>query len=218
MRFLYRRTLGRPELVAFLSFSRPRRPLPVILSLDEVFRILAAFRNPGIRTFFTLLIDTGLRLSEATALRAGDIDRACGVIHVRHGKGNKERQVKLGDRLYELLRTYWQQVRMMGLRPEPLSRDSFLFSSQIGTRICSTTLREALSLATKDAGIAKHVTPHTMRHSYATHQLNAGTELRVVQAQLGHASIVTTQLYTQVSTRMIREAPCPLDSLPRPRP
>ena len=213
-KFLYRRTLGQPELVSFLSFSRDRRPLPAVLSLEETFRILAALRNPGIRAFFALLIDTGLRLSEGADLRAGDIDRACGVIHVRHGKGDKERQVKLGDRLYEMLRTYWQEVRVKGLHLEPLSRDSLLFSSHVGTRICITTARKALDHATREAGIAKRVTPHTLRHSFATHQLDAGTDLRVVQAQLGHANIASTQLYLQVSTRLIRGAPCPLDSLP----
>ena len=214
--FLYRRTLGRPEMVSFLSFSRPRRELPIVLSMDEAFRILAAIRDPRYRTFFALLFDTGLRISEGADLKVGDIDRGCGVIHVRHGKGDKERLVKLGDRLYEMLRAHWQAVRMADPHAEPLSQDSLLFTSRAGTRVCFTTLRRALELAVQAAGITKPVTAHTMRHSYATTQLESGTDIRVVQAQLGHANISSTQIYTRVSTCLIREAPSPLDSMPPP--
>lgn len=214
--FLYRRTLGRPEMVSFLSFSRPRRELPIVLSMDEVFRILAAIRNPRYRIFFALLFDTGLRISEAADLKVGDIDRGCGVIHVRHGKGDKERLVKLGDRLYEMLRAHWQTVRMADPRAEPLSQNSFLFTSRAGVRVCFSTLRSALELAVRAAGISKRVTAHTMRHSYATTQLESGTDIRVVQAQLGHVDISSTQIYTRVSTSLIRGAPCPLDSMPPP--
>jgi site-specific recombinase XerD len=216
IRFLYRRTLARPEMVTFLSTSRPRRRLPIVLSLDEVFKVLAALRDPRIRTFFTLLADTGLRLSEGADLRVCDIDRACGVIRVRHGKGDVDRQVKLGDRLYEMLRTHWREVRLTDPHPEALSPESLVFASRAGTRVCISTLRRALKHATQAAGITKRVTPHTMRHSFATSQLDSGTELRVVQAQLGHADIGSTQIYTHVSTRLIREAPCPLDSMPPP--
>ena len=212
--FLYRRTLGRPEMVSFLSFSRPRRDLPTVLSLDEAFRILAAIRDPRYRVFFALLFDTGLRIAEGADLKVGDIDRGCGVIHVRHGKGDKERLVKLGDRLYEMLQAHWLNVRMVDPRSEPLSQNSLLFTSRFGVRVCFSTLRTALKLASQAAGITKHVTPHTMRHSFATTQLEGGTDLRVVQAQLGHVDISSTQIYTRVSTSLLREAPCPLDSLP----
>jgi site-specific recombinase XerD len=213
--FLYRRTLPRPEMVSFLAFPRRRKRLPVVLSAEEAARVLAALREPRYRVFFSLTYDTGLRISEAAQLRAGDIDRARGVIRVR-GKGGKERQVKLGDRLYALLRAYWAEVRANDDHGEPPSRDSLLFVSKTGAALCFDPARKALALAAEAAGISKPVTPHTLRHSFATAQLEAGTDLRTVQTQLGHGSLGTTQVYLRVSTRLIRQAPSPLDALPPP--
>ena len=113
--FLFKRTLLRPEMVSFFT-CRPLKPrLPTVLSPGEVWRLLAALKEPRFRVLFSLLYDTGLRIAEAVQLKAEDIDHACGVIHVRHGKGGKggkERQVKLGERMYESLRSYWREVRM----------------------------------------------------------------------------------------------------------
>ena len=214
--FLYRKTLSRPEMVSFLSFPSTPRKLPTILGLDECLRLLAALREPRYYAFFSLLFDTGLRISEAARLKAGDINRARGVIHVHQGKGGKDRQVKLGDRLYEVLRSFWREVRMQEPHSEPLSKESLLFTGRNGAPIRFGSAREALALAAKEIGITKRVTPHTLRHSYATLQLEAGTDLRVVQVQLGHDSINSTQIYLHVSTRLIRQAPSPLDSLPPP--
>jgi integrase/recombinase XerD len=213
--FLYRKTLPRPEMVSFLAFPRRRRRLPVVLSAEEAGRVLAALREPRYRAFFSLIYDTGLRISEAVQLRAGDIDRARGVIRVR-GKGGKERQVKLGDRLYALLRAYWAEVRANDTHGGLPSGDSLLFVSKTGAPLCFDPARQALALAAKAAGISKAVTPHTLRHSFATAQLEAGTDLRTVQTQLGHGSLGSTQVYLRVSTRLIRQAPSPLDALPPP--
>ena len=155
-------------------------------------------------------------MSPAANLRACDIDRSRGVITVRCGKGGKDRQVKLGDRLYELLRIYWRDFRVHGPQAGALSRDSLVFISLTGARIDFDGARKALALAARAAGITKPVTPHTLRHGFATGQLEAGTDLRVVQAQMGHRDIQTTQIYLQVSTRLIRQAPSPLDTLPPP--
>jgi site-specific recombinase XerD len=138
------------------------------------------------------------------------------VLHVRHGKGGKERQIKLGDRLYDLLRAYWRDVRLKGPKPEPLSRESLVFVSGTGGPLNIDGARKALALATREAGLTKRVTPHCLRHSYATAQLEAGMDLRALQAQMGHASIRTTQVYLHVSTRLIRQSPSPLDTLPPP--
>jgi site-specific recombinase XerD len=216
LKFLYRRTLGRPDMVSFLTYARVRRRLPAVLGPEEVSRLLAAFRLPRYRAFYSLIFDTGLRISEAADLTAGDIDQARGVIHVRHGKGDKERQVKLGDRLYQLLRVYWCEVRMKDPHPERLSKDSLLFICRSGARINFPSARNALRLAAQEAGLTKRVTPHTLRHCFATAQLEAGTDLSVVQAQLGHADLSSTQIYLHVSTRLIRQAPSPLDTLPPP--
>jgi integrase/recombinase XerD len=126
--FFYRRTLFRPDMVACLI--RPRkgaRKLPRVLTPAEVSSLLAAVRSPKYRALFALLYDTGLRISEALNLRMGDLDRSRGVIHVRGGKGGKDRQVKLGDRLYGILRGYWQEAR----HQQPLSRESYLFANRI---------------------------------------------------------------------------------------
>lgn len=214
--FLYRRTLARPEMVSFLSFPPSPRKLPTVLSLEEGRQLLETLRDPRYRSFFSLIFDTGLRISEAAQLKAGDIDHARGVIHVRQAKGGKDRLVKLGDRLYELLRSYWREVRMQEPHSEPLSKESLLFTGRTGASISLGSSRKALKLAARETGITKLVTPHTLRHSYATLQLEAGTDLRVVQVQLGHASISSTQIYLHVSTRLIRQAPSPLDTLPPP--
>lgn len=211
--FLYRKTLRRPEVVAFLIRPKQRRKLPAVLSMEEAGRLLAAVHAPRYRAFFSLIFDTGLRISEAAALRVGDIDRARGVIQVRNGKGGKDRQVKLGDRLYRILRAYWREERVKVPRTEPLSKDSFLFASVRGRPICIVVAGRVIRRAAEEAGIGKRVTPHTLRHSFATAQMEAGTGLRVVQAQLGHASIRTTQRYLHVATHLILQAPSPLDAL-----
>jgi site-specific recombinase XerD len=213
--FLYRKTLSRPEMVSFLVPPRDPRRLPRVLSPDEVQRILAALWEPRYVALFSLIYDTGLRISEAIHLKAGDVDRGLGVIHVR-GKGGHERQVKLGDRLYQLLRTYWRDERMKGPHSAALTLDSLLIANRVGNVIDRTEAGMALKLAVQAAGITKRVTAHTLRHSFATYQLEMGTALPLIQSQLGHACIKSTQVYLHVSTRLIRQAPSPLDSLPEP--
>ena len=214
LRFLYTRTLPRPEMVSFLSSPKHHPKWPSVLSLAEAHLLLGTLRERRYHALYSLIFDTGLRISEALALKARDLDHARQVIHVRHGKGDKERQVKLGETLYQLLRSYWREVRMKGPHPELLSKDSLLFAGASGAPMSLGGARKALKLATREAGITKLITPHTFRHSYATQQLETGTELPVVQAQLGHARISSTQIYLHVSTRLILQAPCPLDALP----
>ena len=207
MVFLYRKTLSRPDLVSFLSWPRSPRRLPVVLSQEEVGRLLGAIRKPRYRTFFSLIYDTGMRIREASLLETGDIDRARGVIQIRHGKGGKERQVRLSDTLYAQLRTHWKES-------QPAA--PYLFTGKTGKPIDFAGARKALELAAKEVGITKRVTPHTLRHCFATHLLEAGTDLRVLQSLLGHASLRTTQIYLQVSTRLITQVPSPLERLPPP--
>jgi site-specific recombinase XerD len=214
--FLYRRTLGKPEMVSFLSYCKRKPKLPVVLSQEEASRLLSSIREPRLRVFYTLIYDTGLRITEAAQLKAGDIDHARGVIHVRSGKGGKPRQVKLSEQLYEILRSYWREVRSLGPRQEPLTQESLLFVNQRGGPLSFDSVRKALALAARTAGITRRVTPHCLRHSYATAQLEAGVDLRVLQAQMGHAGLNSTQIYLHVSTRLIRQTPSPLDSLPPP--
>jgi site-specific recombinase XerD len=205
--FLFRRTLGRPELVSFIKLPRRRSPLPAVLSLDEVNALLRAIRKPLYQAVAMVMYGAGLRVSEALALEVRDIDGARGVIHVRHGKGDKAREAKLTPVLYEWLRQYWARERP----PMP-----YLFASrQTGKPPRAMAVRKALARAGKDAWIKKPVRPHILRHSFSTHLLDEGVDLRVVQALLGHESIRTTARYTRVTHKRIRETPSPLDLLPR---
>lgn len=212
LKFLFKKTLARPEMVSFIAFPKGTSRLPTVLSLREVDQLLSAFPEPRFQAFFALIYDAGLRISEAIQLKVGDIDRAREVIHIL-GKGNKERQVKLGDHTYALLQSYWREVRAQEPRSEPVSKETPLFSNGQGAPISRFAARRALAEAALKAGIAKRVNPHCLRHSFAVHQLEAGTDLRVVQVQLGHDSIRSTQVYLQVSTRLILKAPSPLDAL-----
>jgi site-specific recombinase XerD len=207
--FLFRRTLGRPELVSFIKLPRRHSPLPSVLSLEEVHALLRAIRHPRYQALAMVMYGAGLRISEAIALQVADIDGPRGVLQVRHGKGNKAREAKLSPRLYDWLRQYWVKEKP----PQP-----YLFaSSRTGKLPTTTTVRKALAKAAKEAWIKKRVTPHVLRHSFATHLLDEGTDVHVVRALLGHASIGTTARYARVTQKRVRETPSPLDLLPQRR-
>jgi integrase/recombinase XerD len=156
-----------------------------------------------------VMYGAGLRIGEALALEVRDIDGSRGVLQVRHGKGNKAREAKLSPVLYAWLRQYWARVR------PPLP---YLFASpRTGKLPVDSTVRKALALAAKEAWIKKPVRPHILRHSFATHLLDEGTDVHVVRELLGHASIKTTARYARVTQKRVRETPSPLDLLPQRR-
>jgi site-specific recombinase XerD len=204
LKFLYGRTLERPEVVAWIPWPRVRSRLPEVLDPKEVGKILAAIGPRVCRALFVTVYATGLRISEVCSLRIEDLDSKRGVIRIR-GKGNRERFVPLRERLLSVLRRYYLVERPRGpwLFPHP-SGDGHMNSDRAA---------RTLHKATLSAGVTKHVTPHVLRHSAATHLLEAGTDLRVIQAILGHASIRTTARYTRVSTRLLRGAKDPLEIL-----
>lgn len=205
--FLYRKTLGRPNDVSFVGWPKQRSPLPTVLSPDEVQALLGALAHRRYQAIAMVLYGAGLRISEALALEVTDIDGARGVLRVRHGKGDRAREAKLSPTLYAWLRSYWAAERP----PRP-----YLFASpHTGRPPKQETVTRALALAAEQAGIRKRVTPHVLRHSFATHLLDAGTDVRVIQVLLGHQSIKTTARYTRVSTALVRQTPSPLDLLPR---
>jgi site-specific recombinase XerD len=205
--FLFRKTMGRPNDVSFISWPRQRSPLPPVASVEEVGLLLPALRLAQYRGIAMVLYGAGLRLAEALALEVTDIDGARGVIRVRHGKGDVAREAKLSPALYGWLREYWRQER------PPLP---FLFASRrTGKPPLPGSVRDALRAASEEAGLKKIVTPHMLRHSFATHLLDAGTDVRVIQTLLGHRSIQTTARYVRVSTKVMRATPSPLDLLPR---
>jgi integrase/recombinase XerD len=204
LRFLYAITLDRPEMVPDLPYPREKRRHPVVLSAEEVVRLLNAMGNLKHRTVAMVLYGAGLRISEALALELRDIDGDRDVITVRHGKGDRDRQVPLSGVLLTTLRTYWRAYR-----PEP-----FLFPGQDGKGpMGKGTIQKAIRTARVRASIAKPVTPHVLRHTHATHLLEAGTDLRVIQILLGHGSLKTTQRYLHVATERVRSTVSPLDSL-----
>jgi len=194
IKFLYCRTLARPwPLFDLMRFKRAR-PHPVILAPDEVRRLISHIRRPAARMAAVLMYSCGLRVSEAVALQAEHIDSARMVIAVRGGKGAKDRTVPLPTRTLHLLRAYW-----LSHRP-----GRWLLPSATGDRpISPDAVRKCIKAACIDAGIAKKVSCHTLRHSYATRLFENHFDLRLIQGFLGHSSIKTTTLYTHLTTRAV---------------
>jgi len=205
VRFLYAVTLGRPQEVAWMKWPRQTAPLPVVLSGEEVVQLLEAISAPLYRAVAMVMYGAGLRISEACALEVGDIDAKRGLLHVRHGKGGRPRFTVLGERLLEMLRSYWAANRP----PKPL-----LFPGPDPRKpIEPRSVREAIAAAKITSGLAKKITPHVLRHSFATHLHELGTDLRTIQVLLGHASLRATQGYLHVSLAAIGQAQSPLDVL-----
>jgi len=205
LRFLYGATLRKDWIIKHLPFPRKETRLPVILSPAQVSTLLASIANPRHRMFFTTIYATGLRLSEARRLEVADLDSARQTVRVRQGKGRKDRYVMLSPRLLELLRQYWKAYRPARL----------LFPGMDPERpLAERTLQDALREARQKAGLSPQVTAHTLRHCFASHLLEAGVNVRVIQLLLGHASLKTTARYTHVADSALAQTVSPLDLLP----
>lgn len=204
LRFFYGVTLGHAEIPERIAYARAPRTLPVVLSADEVVRFLKAVPSLKTRTALTTAYAAGLRASEALGLKVRDIDSERGVIRVEHGKGGKDRYVMLSAQLLRILRIYWQLTK-----PK-----DWLFPGRDGTApIDAQVLYSACRSARVAAGIDKRVTVHTLRHSFATHLLENGTDIRIIQVLLGHNNLSSTARYTKVSNSLIRHTESPLDRL-----
>jgi site-specific recombinase XerD len=187
----------------------PKKPfrLPVILSRDEVTRLLEAVANLKHRTILTTAYAAGLRVSEATHLRVTDIDSQRMVLRVDQGKGHKDRYVMLSPRLLEAFRAYWRSERPC----------LWLFPGDMPEQPITTgAVEAACQKARRAAGLTKPVTPHSLRHAFATHLLEAGTDVRTIQLLLGHRSLATTSRYLKVATSTVCATRSPLDWLPAP--
>jgi site-specific recombinase XerD len=204
LRFFYRVTLDRGDLVPYIPFPRAGRKLPTVLSPDEVTRLLRAVPHPKHRAVLMTIYAAGLRISEAVALKVTDIDSERMVINVRQGKGGKDRTVMLSPQLLTVLRTYVRRTR---------PRDWLFPGRQLDRPLHLSAVQRACAQACRAAGLGKRATVHTLRHSFATHLLEAGTDLRLIQTLLGHGSIKTTAVYTHVSAQRLRATPSPLDRL-----
>ena len=208
LRFLFVKVLRRPYREIDLVY--PKRPvrLPVILSEEEVARLIESATTSYHRVILMTLYGTGLRREELCRLKVTDVDSQRMVIHVRQGKGNRDRDVTLSPRLLEVLRTYWQWRK-----PK-----TYLFPSHYSCRreqpISSHTVWYAVHEAARRAGIKKKVSPHLLRHAWATHLLERGTDLKTIQVLLGHVDLESTTIYLHLSQRHLQAINNPIESLP----
>jgi site-specific recombinase XerD len=210
LRFLYLKVLKQPFQRDDLPLPKAeRRPAPVVLSPDEVARLIDCAANLRHRTILMTLYATGMRRAELCQLRPEDIDKHRMVIRIRQGKGGKDREVPLSPKLLDQLRAYYRSLKR---------RNGWLFPSLQTRRrsepVTDKVIWHACRIATRRAGISKSVHPHTLRHSFATHLLENGAELPVIQTLLGHSDPRDTMIYLHLSTRLLRAAPNPLDTLP----
>jgi site-specific recombinase XerD len=205
LKFLFESVLGQPELS--LRVPRPRREhtLPVVLSPEEVGAMLERTRNPKHRALLMVVYSAGLRVGEVTRLRVGDLDTERGLIRVRRGKGGKDRYTLLARRALDAVRIY--------LAAYPTT-DWLFPGGRSGRHLTTRSVQRIVERAARAARIPKTVTTHALRHSFATHLLEGGTNLRIIQELLGHSSARTTQIYTHVATSRLEAVRSPLDALP----
>jgi site-specific recombinase XerD len=178
--------------------------MPDVLSQDEIVQVLNAVRSLKLRTILAMTYAAGLRISEALRMRVDDVDSKRMVLHIRGAKHSKDRMVLLSPRLLTMLRDYWRQERPTG---------SLLFSGRFGRPVHIDVIRRALWATVAGLGLSKRVTLHSFRHGFATHLLEDGADIRVIQQLLGHSSPLTTAHYTQVSTRNYQRITSPFDRL-----
>ncbi len=208
LRFFFLKVLHRPYREIDLVYPKRRERLPAILSEEEVARLIESASTSYHRVILMTLYGTGLRREELCRLTVTDVDSQRMVIHVRQGKGGKDRDVTLSPKLLEVLRAYWKWRK-----PK-----TYLFPSYYGSRqekpISSHTVWNAVSAAARRAGIKKKVSPHILRHSWATHLLERGTDLKTIQVLLGHMDLEATTIYLHLSQRHLQAVNNPIEALP----
>lgn len=204
LRFLYKVTLGCQLDIEKIHFARREKKLPVVLSSGEVMQFLKAVKSKKHQVILMTVYATGLRILEATRLKISDIDTRRMAIRVRQGKGKRDRYVMLSRKLLFILREYWKEYRP----------SSWLFYGETKNAPLSPgTVRQICRLASYESGLKKRVTPHVLRHSFATHLLEQGTDLRTIQVLLGHKSPKSTTVYTHVAVQDLKATTSPFDNL-----
>jgi site-specific recombinase XerD len=209
LRFFFLVTLRRPWTIESIPSVKGESRLPVILSQEEVQRLIEAAPTFTAHVILSTIYATGMRVSEAVHLRIGDIDSKRMVIRIVQGKGNKDRLVPLSVKLLELLRAYWRRVR---------PRDFLFPGRRFDQALGAAKVGDACAHARIHAGLTKAAHPHCLRHAFATHLLEAGTDLRTIQLLLGHRSLATTARYLRVATSTVCSVTSPLDTLPSTKP
>jgi integrase/recombinase XerD len=213
LRFFFGVTLDRADALAKMSAVREPRKLPVVLSREEVARLIDAAGKPKYQAVLSVAYGAGLRASEVVALKVGDIDSTRMTLRVEQGKGRKDRYAMLSPVLLKCLRVWWQAAHAKG----KMLDGGWLFPGQNPVNPMSTRqLNRICHMAAVAANIDKRVSMHTLRHSYATHLLEQKVDIRIIQVLLGHKKLETTALYAQVATDVLREVVSPLESLRPP--
>jgi site-specific recombinase XerD len=208
LRFLYVKTLRRPYLKEDIPFPKRSRRLPLVLSLEEVRLLIDSAENLMHRAMMMTLYATGIRRAELCHLQVADIDSPRMVIHVRHGKGDQDRDVPLTPKLLETLREYWRWMK-----PKTWLFPGMVNGWRADVPITDKMAWAAVHTAATRAGIEKRVGPHTLRHCFATHMLEAGADLRTIQILLGHAKLADTTVYLHLSRRHLQAVASPLEAL-----
>jgi integrase/recombinase XerD len=216
VRFLFRVTLRRLDLAAEIYHIREPQKIPLVMSPDETRRLLAVASNLKVRTLLSLGYGCGLRASEVVRLKVKHIDSAQKVIRIEQSKGRKDRNVMLSPETLALLRQWWKARPSRSDAGTPVA-ERWLFPGRRGKPMTTRQLNRLFHQAAEAAGIKKAVTLHALPHSFATHLLERGTDIRIIQALLGHVKLETTARYTRVATGMIAGIESPLDLLSQPR-
>lgn len=204
LRFFYKVTLGKGWMIKHLPYGKMPKKLPVVLGWEEMKRFLDCLPQWSHRIILMTTYSAGLRVSEVAKLQVDDVDSSRMLIRIQGGKGQKDRYVPLSKTLLEVLRAYWKVARPT----------NWLFPGrQADHHIATRTIARACHQAARKAGIRKRVTPHTLRHSFATHLLERGIDVCTIQKLLGHKNLKTTTIYTHVTQAHIRATPSPLDLL-----
>lgn len=208
LRFFFVKTLRRPYLPDHIPLPKRQRTLPTVLSQEEIQRLIDSAENLMHRAMLMTLYGTGVRRAELCQLKVADIDSQRMLIHVHHGKGGRDRDVLLSPKLLETLREYWRWMK-----PK-----TYLFPGMVNNWRADVPIRDravwsAVHDAASRAGIGKRVSPHTLRHSFATHMLEAGADLRTIQVLLGHAKLADTAVYLHLSRRHLQAVASPLEAI-----
>ena len=211
LRFLFVAVLKRRWTVADMPYPKRPSKLPVVLSPEEVARLIDAAATPVHRAILMTLYGTGLRRAEVARLKVGDIDTERMVIHVLGGKGRKDRDVMLSPKLLQALRQYWRSLKH---KPRTWLFPGGRWHNREEQPMSDKVVYHACAQAARRAGIEKPVHPHTLRHSFATHLLEAGVDLRTIQLLMGHSDLKATTVYLHLSHRHLQSTASPLDALP----
>lgn len=208
LRFFFVKTLKRPYIHDQIPFPKRQRPLPTVLSQDEVARLIDSAQSLMHRAMLMTLYGTGVRRAELCQLKVADVDSKRMVIRVRDGKGGRDRDVLLSDKLLETLREYWRWMK-----PKTYLFPGTVKNWRADVPITTKVVWTAVNEARKRAGIEKRITPHTLRHSFATHMLEAGADLRTIQVLLGHAELADTAVYLHLSRRHLQAVASPIEAI-----